>query len=578
MRRMRFHPQSFAASAAIVTTTLLLACDATHAHAQQPSAPAAPARTTGAITEADLRLRLGIIADDSTMGRGTGSRGDDAAARYVAAEFQRMGLTPAGEGGTFFQVVPLTVRRFDGARVMLRVGTETLVNGRDYLPYHTSTRIPWARPRPIRNAQVVYGGTVGDVAHMVDSATAAGRLVILSLDPGVGERGALALRLGVPARLRGAAGVALVALDGLSVRYREVLTAPQVRLDDGVRVAGEMPTPLLLSRAAARRLLGVAPESASVGRRGARVDGATPVVIGPPGVPARNVVAVLPGSDPALRNTFVSLSAHHDHEGFSHTPVDHDSLHAYMRPYERFRQASRTLEVTPEQAATIRVNVDSLRGLGPARPDSIFNGADDDGSGTVALLEIAERLAASPDRPRRSVLFLSHAAEERGLLGSGWYSAHPTVPRDSIVAEMDMDMVGRGAAADLEGGGPDYLELIGSRRQSTEFGDLIDTLNARRAVPFRINYAYDAHDHPEGDWCRADHYSYARYGIPVAAFSTSYHGDYHQVTDEARYIDYPHLAAIAGFVGDVAAAVARMERRPVLDHPKLADPDARCAQ
>lgn len=576
MHRIRFFPPPFAAALATAATAVLLACGATHAQARRPSSPAA--RTTAAITEADLRLRLGIIADDSTMGRGTGSRGDDAAARYVAAEFRRLGLTPAGEGGTFFQVVPLTVRRFDDARMVLRVGTDTLASGRDYLPYQTSPRVPWARPRPIRNAQVVYGGTAGDTAHMIDAATAAGRLVILSPDPRAGGRGALALRFGVPGRLRGAAGVALVALDGLPADFVEALTRPQVRLDDSVRIEGEMPTPLLLSRAAARRLLGVAPESASVGRRGARVDGATPVVIGPPPVPARNVVAILRGGDPALRNTYLSLSAHHDHEGFSHTPVDHDSLHAYMRRYERFRQASRTLEVAPEQAAGIRVNVDSLRRLGPARPDSIFNGADDDASGTAALLEIAERLAASPDRPKRSILFLSHAAEERGLLGSGWYSAHPTVPRDSIVAEMDMDMVGRGAAADLEGGGPDYLELIGSRRQSTEFGDLIDTLNARRAVPFRINYAYDAHDHPEGDWCRADHYSYARYGIPVAAFSTSYHGDYHQVTDEPRYIDYPHLAAIAGFVGDVAAAVARMERRPVLDHPRPADPNARCVQ
>jgi len=205
------------------------------------------------------------------------------------------------------------------------------------------------------------------------------------------------------------------------------------------------------------------------------------------------------------------------------------------------------------------------RRIRPPRRDSIFNGADDDASGTAGLLAIANRFAKARQRPRRSILFLAHAAEEVGLLGSHWYSRHPTVIRDSIVAEMDMDMIGRGAARDLEGGGPDYIELIGSRRQSTEFGNIIDSLNRVRKRPFRINYAYDAHDHPEGDWCRADHYSYARYGIPVGAFSTSYHGDYHQVTDEPQYIDYPHLAAIAGFIGDIANEVGNRDRRPRLE-------------
>ena len=124
----------------------------------------------------------------------------------------------------------------------------------------------------------------------------------------------------------------------------------------------------------------------------------------------------------------------------------------------------------------------------------------------------------------------------------------------------------------------DGLELIGTRRQSVEYGDLIDSLNARRVRPFHINYAYDAHDHPEGDWCRADHYSLARFGIPAAAFSTSYHGDYHQVTDEAQYLDYPHLTAIATFVADVATAVANLDHRVRIDHPKPLDPLARCVQ
>ncbi len=114
---------------------------------------------------------------------------------------------------------------------------------------------------------------------------------------------------------------------------------------------------------------------------------------------------------------------------------------------------SRPHQPSPDEAAQIRTILDSLRRLRPARLDSVNNGADDDGSGTIALIEIAQALARSPVKPRRSILFVSHTAEEKGLLGSEWYTDHSTVPIDSIVAEFDLDMVGRGAASDIKGGG-----------------------------------------------------------------------------------------------------------------------------
>ena len=424
----------------------------------------------------------------------------------------------------------------------------------------------------------MYGGILGDSASALDAADAAGRLVLLTLAPGVGFRGTFALRLGLPANLRGAIAIGVVALDLAPPGLAEASSRDRRRLDTGPRDTVASPAIIYVSTSAAERLLGAPIAQAHIGARGKRVDGRIAVRDGPPEVAARNVIAILRGSDPALRATYVSLSAHHDHVGFNRTPVDHDSLHAYMRDFERFREASPQRRVTTEQLRSIRVNIDSLRRHASPRLDSIYNGADDDASGIAALLEIAERLATAPHRPKRSILFLAHTGEEEGLLGSEWYSDHPTVPLDSIVAEMDMDMVGRGAARDLEGGGPTYLELIGSRRQSTEFGNLIDSVNAARPRPFRIDYTYDAHDHPEGDWCRADHYSYARFGIPVGAFSTSYHGDYHQVTDEPQYLDYPHLASIAGFVGDLAVTVANRPQRPALDRAKPSDPHAPCVQ
>ncbi|MDB5068927.1 MAG: peptidase [Candidatus Eremiobacteraeota bacterium] len=540
------------------------------------------AKTTAPITVSDLRFRASVLADDSTRGRETGSVGDDMAARYIAAEFARLGLEPAGEGGTFFQTVPMEVRAIDWTATTLRMSAATLRPRRDYLPLPSRGNLPWSPTRELRRTETVFGGTIADSTHWIDSATANGRLVVLRVPTALGSRAGFVLNAGIPGRFAGAAGIALVALDVTPTNYVEFLSQPVMRLaapGTGATDPADMPSLLLLSNNIAQRMFGAAIDSLAVGQFGTRVGGGMAFKRGPTEAPARNVVAILRGSDAARRETYVSISAHHDHVGVAPRAEDHDSLRAYMHAYERFRQASPTLVVTPAQAASIHVNVDSLRRVRPARRDSIFNGADDDISGTIAMLEIAEQFASmNRPRPKRSILFLAHTGEERGLLGSGWYSTHPTVPIDSIVAEIDMDMVGRGAAPDLEGGGDDYLELIGSRRQSTAFGDLIDTLNAKRARPFRINYAYDAHDHPEGDWCRADHYSYARFGIPAAAFSTSYHGDYHQVTDEAEYLDYPHLASIAGFVGDIAATVANLDQRPVLDKPKPANPFARCVQ
>ena len=293
--------------------------------------------------------------------------------------------------------------------------------------------------------------------------------------------------------------------------------------------------------------------------------------------PARNVVAVLPGRDPVLRGQFVALTAHNDHVGFSRSPVDHDSIRVHNQVVRPMGADSPDRLATAEEQGRVNQLLDSLRRLRPARRDSIRNGADDDGTGTVAILEIAEALAAGPARPRRSILFVSHTGEEEGLIGSAWFTDHPTVPIDSIVAAIDEDMVGRGSPDDLPAGGPTYLEVIGARRLSNEFGDLLEAANAAQPQPFTFNYTFDAPGHPLQYYCRADHYSYARYGIPSVAISRGEHLDYHQVTDEPQYIDYPNLARVARLVYDAALHIANRDRRPTLDHPK-GDPHAPCVQ
>jgi Zn-dependent M28 family amino/carboxypeptidase len=292
---------------------------------------------------------------------------------------------------------------------------------------------------------------------------------------------------------------------------------------------------------------------------------------------------VLRGSDPALRAQYVSLTAHNDHVGFDHSPVDHDSLRAFNQVVRPMGADSPQRPATTEEVARIRTILDSLRTVHRPRLDSIRNGADDDGSGTVSILEIAERMALGGEHPRRSILFVSHTGEETGLLGSRYYSDHPTVPRDSIVAEIDQDMIGRGTVHDFPRGGTgagsdSYLEVVGAKRLSRAFGEMVEAANARQPIPFVFDYTYDQPGHPLQYYCRADHYSYARYGIPSLALSRGEHEDYHQVTDEAQYISYRELARVSRMVHDAALAIANADQRPALDAPKQTDPNARCVQ
>ena len=289
------------------------------------------------------------------------------------------------------------------------------------------------------------------------------------------------------------------------------------------------------------------------------------------------MVALLRGSDPALKGEMVAIGAHNDHEGIFPMALDHDSIRAFNRVMRPEGANDAPGKPTEAQWGQIRHQLDSLRRVHKPRPDSIMNGADDDGSGSVGVLEIAEYLAHRGERPKRSILFVWHTGEELGLIGSDYFTRHPTVPRDSIVAQLNIDMIGRGEPDDIAGGGPGYLQVIGSRRLSTELGDMVEAVNREQAPSFRFDYSYDADGHPANYYCRSDHYMYARFGIPIAFFSSGSHRDYHQVTDEPQYIDYEKMAHVSRLVATTALRVAALDHRVVVDKPKP-DPDAPCKQ
>jgi Peptidase family M28 len=524
-----------------------------------------PRPTSPAITAADAMTRLYIFADDSMMGRRAGEEGGMKGTAYIEREVRRLGLTPAGDNGTFFQSVPLISRTLD-VGVPLKADDETIVVGTDVIPIGAS-----GIPRSIDGARIIFGGAANDTTNSISPEQAAGKIVLVTSSAGAAVQ-----------RYPDAVAIMTVLQDAQAARLRSFGLNRSVRMKSDADTAHTRLT-LAVPQAAIIKLLGVPLDNARPGTLGKTLHGSIHYTIAP--APARNVVAILRGSDPRLRGQFVALGAHNDHIGIRRAgPLDHDSLKAYNEAAERIYVA-RTHQgtqfpgsgLTAEERASIHINVDSLHRIRPARLDSINNGADDDGSGSVALLEIAEKFAKAGPKPKRSLVFVWHTGEELGLFGSEYFTDHPTISRDSIVAQLNMDMIGRGEARDIPGGGPHYLELIGSRRLSTELGDLVETVNKSDGHNFVFDYTFDANGHPENIYCRSDHYEYARYGIPVTFITTGGHSDYHQLTDEPQYISYSHLADVAKFVADVALHVANLDHRLVVDKPKP-DPHAQCRQ
>ena len=584
----------------------LLACLPAAAAAQTASADPwsillrprthAPEPTTAAITAADLRTRLFTFSDDSMQGRFIGSKGNAEGVEYIANAFRSFGLQPAGDDGTFFQTVPFLAQEFD-TTATIAVNDVALVPGTDYL-----VRLPMqAGPlRAVDEKQVIFAGDWADSLHRLPQKLAADRVVVLWSSISIPQNPPhIPNRQAVSAYFAGAAAIVVAGLDSIPPDQLALFNQPNPTIPSANPDTAATPAYLYVTHHAADELLGAPLSQAKPGTLGPTVTGALRTFNQPFHLPfpVRNVVAILPGSDPALRGEYVAIGAHNDHIGTTSSgmsdlqrPVPDDSEYVVNHLFRPSGADDPGPHLTAAQAAQVDDILAKVRAEShgaSARVDSIFNGADDDGSGSVSLVEIAQYLSSLPVRPKRSILFVSHVGEEEGLYGSTYFTDFPTVPRDSIVAQLNIDMIGRGDSADVTGykkgmkerihGNPNYVQLVGSRRLSTELGNLAETVNTQDHHGLDFDYSLDANGHEQQIYCRSDHYSYARYGIPIIFFTTGGHADYHQVTDEPQFIDYDHMARVANFIADLTRHVADLDHRPVVDHPKP-DPFAACVQ
>jgi hypothetical protein len=477
-----------------------------------------------------LRRDLHAFADDSMRGRKTGTVDAERAARFLVDRVRALGLEPAGDS-LYVQRVPLQREIFTAATriaVQDRAGASTPLRiGRDIAPLlDLGAGVPPTR----RTAEgelvfVGYGITSGKREDFA-GLDLEGKVVVVvnGAPPGVDSatRARLESQAVIGDRLariiphRPAAVILLVT--GASRALFDEL-APSLDGSIAARSTGEeipepertIPMIMLGTPVAGSPLLPAGwpadDRAQALGRRfTARIEQRRAPVT------AYNVVAVVRGSDPALSATYVAYGAHYDHIG-----------------------------VVPA-----------------AGGDSIANGADDDGSGSVSLLAIARALQEAPVKPKRSTLFVWHVGEEQGLLGSSWFVDHPTVPIDSIVAQLNADMIGRNA--------PDLMYTVGPRAapnaQSRRLGAIVDSVNAAQPRPFAIDRSMDSPSHPEHIYERSDHFNYARKGIPIVFFTTGLHDDYHKVGDEPAKIDYEKMARVQKLLLDVGTAVGNSVRRP----------------
>jgi len=515
--------------------------------------PVATLEAANAITAARLSEHLHFVASDAMGGRDTPSKGLDDTAKFIADNLARLKIKPAGDDGTYFQKIELVSFKVDPARSSFRLQDRAFKFGEDFL-------VGAGRSASASGA-LVYAGHGYVVRskniNAYDGLDVRDKIVIAAtgvLPPGVtradlkGKAGegdwedaeSYARKNGAKALIRIPRNFERTWRFGRFVadrdNYQVVRFAPVGSGAAGAAAGGELliviPSAALLDalfageKQAGSELLkgimaGEAGESFSLGA-GKRVD--ISVSVAAKKAMTQNVVGVLEGGDANLKKEYVAIGAHYDHVGVG-TAVN---------------------------------------------GDTIYNGADDDGSGTVGVLAIAEAFARGPVRPKRSVLFVWHCAEEKGLWGSEYFVKFPTVPLKQIVAQLNMDMIGRSKQesdtkpANSNLSGPNELYIIGSKMMSTELGQLSERVN-RAYLNLDFNYKYDDPVDPNRFFFRSDHYNYAQQGIPIIFYFDGVHEDYHRPSDSPDKIDYRKMEKIARTVFLTASEIANAPMRPRVD-------------
>jgi hypothetical protein len=468
------------------------------------SLPANVPPAFSAIREVELRKDIFELAGDGFRGRRAGTLDEMRAAVWVAQKAHEAGLKPAGEDGTYFQFFNINRTR-TADRSTVYINEQKVAIWKDCWPVQPQDNFI--------DGAVIWLNSMADTTQDLQGKTIAMKIVAPNPMPakGISLSGyrytALAVRqLSMALQRKGVKAILLVADDVVesalpfaghnyeSGTYQVPVPGLYASINTGVK-----PLPIILLRSSYGDQLKT---KATV-----KIN----LIFETFQYPSVNVVAKAVGADPKFSGEYVLFSGHHDHDGIGN----------------------------------------------PINQDSIWNGADDNASVTVAMLAIGRAWNAKPGK--RSALFVWHGAEERGLLGSRWYTAHPTVNREAIVAVLNGDMIGRNS--------PDSAALLGTlppHKNSTELVEMAMRAN-EKFTHFKVDFSWDDPKHPEGWYFRSDHLPYAQAGIPAIFFTTLLHSDYHTPLDEPQRIDIQKLTKMTKWMYATGWIVSQTKQKPSMD-------------
>ena len=478
------------------------------------------------ITASDLKAHLSFIASPELEGRETAARGQKVAARYIASEFQRLGLKPIGDSGTYFQHFKVETPKIDEKStiaVTTKQGTTHFQLAKDFFAF--------SAPSASISVPAVF---IGYVDTKVDSNLVKGKVVLAFAGRRVDSKDTSVVpmrRLGLVRQFPGSLATLVIADESGPGSMEVMLPRLSAMMSRGGRMTiagGQRSTrggfPTMISPNMATEILKGSGKSLDQWRDAARQDSVfQPVTLNQTTVTldissssgiktTENVLGVLEGSDPKLKDEYVAFTAHFDHLG---------------------------------------INADGV----------VYPGADDDGSGTVTVLELAQAFAANPVKPRRSLLFMTVVGEEKGLLGSEWYTTHPIIPLEKTVTDLNTDMIGRVDTTHERLQNSNYVYVIGSDKISTQL-DSVLRLSNKLSENLILDYKYNDDKDPEQFYRRSDHYNFARNGVPIVFFFTGVHADYHRPTDTIDKILFPRMERIVHLIYTTGWQVANAKARP----------------
>ena len=489
------------------------------------------------ITAEDMRKHLTILASDEFEGRETGTKGNKMAANYIAEQFAGMSLPRKGEGNTYFQKVNFNRQSWD--ELSISANGQSLRNMSDFFAFpSTNANMP-----SIKTDEIVFLGYGIDDAAYSDygSTNVSGKVLLIYNGEPKNATGKYYVSNSTAtskwsnfreklktAQAKGAKAVMIIDADlrkSIS-ENRNVLLSSRLQLGKGEEPEGKFANNIFISPGMAKTLIGGKFAKVVKARKKIEKKGKSKMVKLPAdlnivmkkkenSLAGENVVGYIEGVDPKLKEEIVVVSAHYDHLG--------------------------------------------------KRGDDVFNGADDNGSGTTTALEIAEAFSKAQQvgvGPRRSVVVMLVTGEEKGLLGSKYYVEYPTFKLENTVVDINVDMVGR--VDEKHKDNPNYIYVIGADRLSTELHEINEVAN-KQTMQLELDYTYNEESDPNRYYYRSDHYNFAEKGIPAIFYFNGTHADYHMISDTVEKINFEKMEKVGKLVFATAWELANRTKRIEVD-------------